>query len=135
MTQFKSSPEAEVEHSKNDYGFEHVGELLVQDDGNFDSFGALPESDDFVTTGISSSSEFLQGAVIAMADSARARSKRRMDAQGLGLRRSPEVRFWTMTIFLKCGKMLSLEMQNLCQWSCLGRKELQRQSFQRGPTS
>ena len=73
-----------MEHSKNDYGFEHVGELLVQDDGNFDSFGALPESDDFVTTGISSSSEFLQGAVIAMADSARARSKRRMDAHRLG---------------------------------------------------
>ena len=89
LTQFKSSPEAEVEHSENDYGFEHVVEPLVQDDDNFDSFGALPESDDVVATGISSSSEILQGAVIAMADSARVRSKRRMDAHSLGAAQVP----------------------------------------------
>ena len=89
LIQFRSSPEAEVEHSENDYGFEHVGEALLQDDGNFDLFGGVSESEDFVATGISSSSEFLQGAVTAMADPVKVRSKRRVDALNLGAAQVP----------------------------------------------
>lgn len=125
----------DAEHSDTDYGFEQVGETILQGRSDPDLMGGTSEPGNFDVTDSPNSFELLRSAVTASADSNRSDRRGLPMLSNWALHRSPEAQFWTMTIFHKCCTMFSLEMPKPCQWSCLGRKELQRQFFPKGATA
>ena len=67
---------ADAEHSDTDFGFEHVGETVLQGYNNL-------ESKNFDVTDSSTSFGVLRSAATARDDSSRGRSKRTADASNL----------------------------------------------------